>query len=136
MSTPDLGLDGCGVARHGSDISAGAKAVGQTAGPGNPGPPSHLSRTPSSPPSSSPGYDKAKADALKITATGSSAAHPVNTALATLGAMQQEGGSPGAARAADELETDRRIRRAPVSEADANAHRIPQSGMVTVGIKD
>ena len=62
-----------------------------------------------------PGYDKAKADALKITTTGSSATHRVNTALATLAAMQREGGFPGAARAADELETGQRIQRVPVS---------------------
>ena len=42
-----------------------------------------------------PGYDKTKADALKITATGSGAAHRVNTALAILAALQREGGSPG-----------------------------------------
>ena len=66
-----------------------------------------------------PGYDKTKADALKITATGSGAAHRVNTALATLAALQREGASPGAARAADELETGRRSRRVPVSETDA-----------------
>ena len=34
-----------------------------------------------------PSYDKAKADTLKIAATGSSAAHRIKTALATLTAM-------------------------------------------------
>ena len=77
---------------------------------------------PSLPPSSPPRYHKAKTDALKITAPESSTAHRVNTSLATLAAMQREGGAPGAARAADELETGRRIRRVPVpvSETDAN----------------
>ena len=83
-----------------------------------------------------PSCDKTKADALKITATGSSAAHRVNTALATLAALQREGGSPGAEWAADELKTGRRNRRVPVSETDANPYRIPQSGMVAVGMQD
>ena len=55
-------------------------------------------------------------------------------ALATLATMQREGGSPGAARAADELETGRRTRRVPISETDANSNCIPQTGMVAVGI--
>ena len=50
--------------------------------------------------------------------------------------MKREGGSPGAARAANELETGRRARRVPVFETDANPYRIPQSGMVAEGMKD
>ena len=50
--------------------------------------------------------------------------------------MQREGGAPGAARAADELETVRRIRRVSVSETDANPYRRPQTGMVAVGRRD
>ena len=42
------------------------------------------------PPSSPPGYDKAKTDALKITATGSNLVHRVNTSFATLAAMHRE----------------------------------------------
>ena len=86
-----------------------------------------------------PGYDKAKADALKISATGSNTAHRVNTSFVTLAAMLREGGSSGASRAADELETGRRVRRVrhvPISETDANPYRIPQMGMVAVGPQD
>ena len=50
--------------------------------------------------------------------------------------MQREEGSPGAARAADELEIGRRIRRVLVSKTDANPYRILQTAMVTVGMKD
>ena len=83
-----------------------------------------------------PGYDKAKADALKIIATGSNTAHRVNTFFVTLAVMLREGGSPGAARAAGELKTSRRVRRVPISETDANPYRILQTGMVAVGPQD
>ena len=43
---------------------------------------------------------------------------------------------PGAARVADELETGQRVRRVPVSETDTNPYRIPQTGMVAVGVRD
>ena len=50
--------------------------------------------------------------------------------------MLREGGSPGAARAAGELKTSRRVRRVPISETDANPYRILQTGMVAVGPQD
>ena len=54
----------------------------------------------------------------------------------TLAAMLREGGSPGKARAADKLETGRRVWRVPISETDANPYRILQTGMVAVGPQD
>ena len=65
-------------------------------------------------------YDKAKADALKIHTTGNNIVYRVNTSFAALAAMRQEGGSPGAARAADKLETGRRVKRVRLLKTDAN----------------
>ena len=82
------------------------------------------------------GYDKAQIDALKIPATGTKAAYRANTTFAAVAAMSWEGGSPGAARAADELETGRRVVRVPIADTDANPYRIKQSGLVAIGPED
>ena len=85
MSTPDPGRGGRGGGRRGS---GGKRGAGQPRAAVTSKQDALL--TALLPPPAT--YDKAKADTLKITVTGSSAAHRVNTVLAPLAVMQREGG--------------------------------------------
>ena len=109
MSTPDPGPSGRRRGRRGGGSKRGGRGRRPKRGSGQPRTAVTSKQDTILTTLLPPGYDKTKVDALKITATGSGAAHRVNTALATLAALQREGGSPGAARAAGASPSSRRM---------------------------
>ena len=94
MSTPDPGHGGRGGGRRGGGGKRGGRCRRPGRGSGQPRTAVTSKQDALLTALLPPGYDKTKADALKITATGSGAAHRVNTALTTLSALQREGGGP------------------------------------------
>ena len=88
MSTPDPGHGGRGGGRRGGGGKRGGQGRRPNRGSGQPRAAVTSKHDAILNTLLPPGYDKAKVDALKITATRSSTAHRVNTSLATLAAIQ------------------------------------------------